>query len=906
MSFGFTKNVNDKKRNNPLGKTVISKGKYFAIYTCVFAICFYFCFLRWFIAYDKTMFRSYDGLDQHYLSFVYIGKWFRTIFKNIFIEHHFEFPMWEMGIGYGSDILTSMGAYLPDPFNWISMFFPARYAEYGFSLMITLKVYCSGIAFSWLALRRKNRWEYTLAGSLIYAFSATVYIVFIESFFINPMYIFPFVIGGADSLWENKTSKTYVFSLAFSFINYFYFGYMTCLFIVGYFVVKFFTDKKISGWKNFWSLVWKFLWNSVVGVAMSCIVLLPILLVMTGAGRLGLKYYLPVFYDKQFYKNLIAGFSGVFSMSGRDAIMGYTVIATGCVFFLFLQKKKFTRLKIEFLILSAGLCIPAFGSLLNGGSYYANRWVWAYALLIGYIVTVVLPLVSDITDLQKFILLGMVLLYVFLIVIGFSNFNIEIISICLFFLFVLFVLFLMAAYFPKWFAAVSVLLSMLAVILNAGLWFSKNHGNATSSETQRGTAYSQIMESGAMPLLNKLGVSAAERYDEAGIYPVRNASWLYGISGEDLYISIHNNNVDEFHNDIALLTSHGITNEYSGLNRRTDLEYLFGVNHFMVPGDEKELLPYGYTREEITESIRGKVYSSFKPVVSTSLFHGFSKVTGEDEFKNLSPYEKQQVLMKAIVTPDSSLVNTGAASLLSDDEVTWKATYTNLVHNGEMYTASEGAEMDLDFAPVSNAEIYVYVEGLDYENGDKVGSGIDFYNYRNNVESGYSTHLSIINNKTHMYGGRHNWLVNTGYFPEKVNKLKLVFTSAGEYTIKNLRVYVKPERELSENINNLENVCTKCTINCNKIQADLETSESEQILLSVPYSTGWKLKVDGKRQDLRLADDAFMNFSISGGIHHIEMKYVTPGLIPGTGISVISLIFYLFIDRYYRKRKMRK
>ena len=49
-----------------------------------------------------------DGMRQHYTSLVYLGEYLRDILYNIFVEHTFEIPMWDLHIGYGSDIVTTL------------------------------------------------------------------------------------------------------------------------------------------------------------------------------------------------------------------------------------------------------------------------------------------------------------------------------------------------------------------------------------------------------------------------------------------------------------------------------------------------------------------------------------------------------------------------------------------------------------------------------------------------------------------------------------------------------------------------------------------------------------------------------------------------------------------------------
>ena len=130
--------------------------KYYFYYTVVFIILFGVCYGRWFIAYDKAFFRTYDGLDQHYLIYLYIGRWIREVFHNIFVEHRFLIPMWDMAIGYGSDIPTSLGAYLFDPFNWTSALISESYAEDAFAVTLVIKMYLSGIAYSCFSFYKKR------------------------------------------------------------------------------------------------------------------------------------------------------------------------------------------------------------------------------------------------------------------------------------------------------------------------------------------------------------------------------------------------------------------------------------------------------------------------------------------------------------------------------------------------------------------------------------------------------------------------------------------------------------------------------------------------------------------------------------------------------------------------------
>ena len=150
----------------------------------------------------------------------------------------------------------------------------------------------------------------------MYTFSGVMYIAFYETFFMNPMYIFPFVMVGVEKLLKENKPIVYIISLSYMFINYFYFAYMTAILVVIYYILSFIFDKDIENksLKNFFKTGIKFFLYSLLAMGISALFLLPILLVITKIGRLDINYYLPVLYEKWYYKCFIAGMADSFYM----------------------------------------------------------------------------------------------------------------------------------------------------------------------------------------------------------------------------------------------------------------------------------------------------------------------------------------------------------------------------------------------------------------------------------------------------------------------------------------------------------------------------------------------------------------------------------------------------------------
>ena len=77
-------------------------------------------------------------------------------------------------------------------------------------------------------------------------------------------------------------------------------------------------------------------------------------------------------------------------------------------------------------------------------------------------------------------------------------------------------------------------------------------------------------------------------------------------------------------------------------------------------------------------------------------------------------------------------------------------------------------------------------------------------------------------------------------------------------------------------------------------------------MTSIPYDTGWKIYVDGKKVSYEKYADTFLTFACDEGEHKIRMEYVSPGFGTGVGIAVVSvlaLLIYGFWEQIQKKWK---
>ena len=148
-----------------------SKKDYFLLYTIVFLFISAFIY-SYFYFNGKSVIWSHDGVPQHVNSLSYYGEYLRGILKTLFVEHKLTIPMWDMHIGYGSDILTTLHYYvIGDPLTLSSVFVPAEYTEILYTVLIFVRIYLAGITFSLYSFYHKNPKQATFFGTLIYIFA---------------------------------------------------------------------------------------------------------------------------------------------------------------------------------------------------------------------------------------------------------------------------------------------------------------------------------------------------------------------------------------------------------------------------------------------------------------------------------------------------------------------------------------------------------------------------------------------------------------------------------------------------------------------------------------------------------------------------------------------------------------
>ena len=121
--------------------------------------------------------------------------------------------------------------------------------------------------------------------------------------------------------------------------------------------------------------------------------------------------------------------------------------------------------------------------------------------------------------------------------------------------------------------------------------------------------------------------------------------------------------------------------------------------------------------------------------------------------------QRQQLLTKALVLEDNSQ-NTDVSDIpLDDDEISYRMELRNVEKSGSTYVTDGDGSILLypeQLKALGDGEIYICLEGTDYESGEATGFLINVYGLKDGNRTDYTDRLAGTNNRNHIYENRHD------------------------------------------------------------------------------------------------------------------------------------------------------
>lgn len=908
----------DKKRNTD----------FYLLYTAAFLAVALALYLRFFTN-GKSLVWSHDGVPQHLNSLAYYGRYLRQVLYTLFIEHKLSLPLWDMHIGYGSDILTTLHYYvIGDPLTLLAVFVPESKTETLYAFLIFLRIYLAGIAFSRYSFYHKNSKQATFMGTMIYIFAGwTIYAAMKHPYFSNPMIYLPLILLGIDKIYKKEKPYIFIWSVALAGLSNFYFFYMLGIFMVLYAAFRYFDLFADRSLKNIGKWMGIFAVYSVIAVMIAAVILLPVIIPVFGTDRFGAENYVPLFYDKIYYEKYLGCLIGENMI--QWGVAGYTAVSLAGVFVLFAKKKKYTVLKAGFVLLNSFLLLPFAGHVLNGFSYVSNRWIWAYGMLIAYIFVKIYPELFSLTLKEKRKVFVMLLVYCVLALLPeVARTQRNLMAMILLTLSVFTVL-----SYGNIFVRERNLCLMIAGFLIAGILFNiayqySYEKDYLSEFTDSGEALEKL-ETGVDLAVLDTGDDSIYRYDQMDASSSENSSMQMGTNSTAYYFSVASSSIANFFDEMYLNTPW--EQHYDNLDGRTILDRLASVKYFVVKKGEEAYLPYGYSRLCGQAEKKSKTYLAYANEDALPLGYTYDSWISEKDYSEMSVTEKQQALLQGVVLKESSLPK--AELSFNDQEIPY---YTSegkgcRLKNGKIIVTSENAQLKLVFEGEENAETYLVAEGLDYDGlspremiSDKKWEKMTTYEQNKLLEENgrwrywkesqkasiqlggrfLKKSIRIFTDKYNAYSGKHNFLCNTGYSEKGRHTITLTFENTGVYSFDSLKVYSQPMTGIDRQTRKLkEEVLTDIKTQNNEISGKVSLSDRKALVFSIPYSEGWTAYVDGEKTEIQEANTMYMALELPKGEHEIRLVYSTPYLKTGLCLTCIGVLCYIVLVLINRKKK---
>ena len=337
---------------------------------------------------------------QQYISFF-------GLLKNAVLTGNLSSLTYSFTKSLGGDMIGILAYYLMSPFNIFYILIPFKHYGLAVFLTIWLRYGAIGLSLAHLLIRRykgaeSKRWMIPLFATA-YALSGMLVSYQMNVIFYDAMIMLPLVIVYLEQLLDGEAPYPYAFVLGLTVLLQFYMGYMISIFVILY--ACYYVSPRLAiegGWKqklkHYFQPLWKFLIYSILGVAMTSIILIPVffnLLESKGqvANAMTFSFAFQINPLDILSKLSIGGFDNASGWSAGPNLPNIYIGALGFIgFIMFFTSKKMLK---ERKIAAGVVTLIFFTSFVNefvskiwhmgqnpAGFFFRFSWIFSFFMLI--------------------------------------------------------------------------------------------------------------------------------------------------------------------------------------------------------------------------------------------------------------------------------------------------------------------------------------------------------------------------------------------------------------------------------------------------------------------------------------------------------------------------------------------
>lgn len=894
----------------------------YGVYTLMFLLMCIVAFLPFFTEGKSFVWGAgvEDGLSQHFSALAYYGEALREFFRNLLAGHP-KLVMWDMSLGYGADILSTLNYYaIGDPLNLLYGFVSPKNTETMYNFMIVLRMYLAGITFIMYARKMKKRSYGTVIGALVYVFSGFCFRLGLRHpFFINPMIYFPLLCLGIEKIYQRERPYVFIFAVCVSAMSNYYFLYMLTIFAVIYAWIRFYKYSEENKIKTFLLTILKFGMYYTLGIAMAAVILLPSVIGFLGNGRYGngADWKSLIVYPGKYYLLFIENFIGYGNM-GSNTNAGYLpIVGIVVLFTLFSQRMKHKKYRAAFIASIIALILPIFGYAFNGFSYANNRWAFALSFIVALLTAEMYPRLFVMSKRQQIgIGAGIIIYTVFCIIVNASGEEIQknkgIMAACglIAVFYILLLIFQRLGYdTQKRIVRVSMaILLLISVGVHGYYRFDPKEYAYTQEFMDQGQAYRTLKEDN-IRMLSKANDPSVYRVHAEG-YRYKNYGLINHLNTISGYYSITAKCVTDTIKGYDTLGMQ-YADKYKGVDQRLGLLSLAGVKYITVAHNSQVAkdvssmgdVPYG------VEKLRKKGnITLYKNKYALPFAYAYDSYMTEQQYEQLNGIGKEQAMLAQIILNQ----HPADKEIQHNEQRNGPDIQTISLPETRISSPKGKKYADITVPVEKDKETYLYFKNLVYH-GKKNGDDKFILTGRKGTK-GILVTQNDVQQKIHIqstfnpyYFGRKDYIVKINHQTSKAKeKVRLNFLSPGEYEFDDISLITVPKKDVLARLKERkENSMKQIQYEGNHFRGVYHAKKDQILCVTIPYSKGWKATVNGNRTKIYKANGMFMGIIMKKGTQSVKLDYETPGLKIGAWISLVAWIglgiYGLYFEKYRKK-----
>lgn len=821
---------------------------------------------------------------------------------------------WQTGLG--SPFLGNFFNYLSSPTMIIMLLLGHENMPEAIAGMIIAKAALSAFTFAFYLKKSQGRHDFTTAAfGLLYAMCGYFIAYYWNVMWIDAMVYFPLVILGIENIINKKNPRVYIAFLALTLLSSYYMGYMTCIFSVLYFLVyyigcqnepydlrtpytldekgnKIYTLKnKILG-SNFLRSGFTFAFGSIAAAGLVAISLIPTFFILkncsatSGTFPQDYKSYFTIF---DFLANHISSVDPTIRSSGEDVLPNvYCGMATLMLVPLYLFTKSVPlKEKVAYVGLLGVLYFSFNINVLNyiwHGFHYPNdlpyRWSFMYSFILLILAYKAFTRLHEFSG-RAILGTGVAVLGAIILIQEIGSKNVEEVTVLISIIFVVTYCLVFALMKDKRYQKSTVAVLLLCCVIGELACANTDRYSMDQPKSNFTGDYADFRA-----LKDELDEHSGDdmyrmdlTYNRARMDP----AW-YGYNGVSTFTSMAYEKIANTQSDLGLYGNY--INSYT-YHLQTPVYNMMHSLKYVVNNDTQVTVESDYFNELMT---KGK-FTAFENKYYLPIGFGVNS-----DYKNWYT----DLTNPFVVQGDWFEYATGLSDvfgMMTIDEVQYynMDEITSGLETGDIYYTKTGdgeGELTFILKTEETKHCYLYVNSRDFE---EITITKDDNEYVQPTDEPYIYDLGIVT-------------------PEEDVRVRITIEES-EYGYIDFYPYYVNDDVLNKGYEILKSRQLNVTsFEETKIIGTATLDNDGVFFTSIPYDSGWTVKIDGKeipQEDfISFGEDedgnsiyTYLCFNISEGEHTIELSFMPDGLILGACVSAFTVLALIIASVFFAKRR---